>query len=530
MIVLVGLTLVGLALRLPSFSDSLWGDELSTNYVVNGFGVGNVLHVVNSDQEGTPPLFFLLTWLTKGFDGNEGLRVVSLLAGLASISLTYLLGTRTVGQGPATVGAALVALSPFQIFYGTEARAYELVMFFCLLATLMLVIAIQTGRWGWWVAYGLSVAAAAYSHYTSVFVLIAIAGWALIARPEARSAVVLANLGAALLYVPWIGELLDDRHEPAAHAIALLHPQTLSAVENDLVHWSIGHPYIPIATVPGFHAVWLMAAAAVIGLIGLVIRWRAADRAAWWFEPGGLIPVAVLALAAPVGAAIQGEFGTDVFSTRNIISSWPGLALLAGVLVAAGARPWRIASSALLLLAFAIGGVKMLDADHQRPDYDGAVSYIESHGPPGSPVVDTVGLSPGAQTAAEAAFAPKGQAYPDGRQVLTLDFPTLQDRLRVRELGKSIIAPEPKPTPQTIAGQASRAAGPGGTIFLLTGGASLDLLRFFGGPLTEFLDALPPGYQEVASGSFPGLVFSGVRVDVLRQTSSPPAPRLKPGP
>ena len=55
---LVGLTAVALAFRLPSFSDSLWGDEVGTNYVVNGFGVGSVLHIVGTDQEGTPPLFF----------------------------------------------------------------------------------------------------------------------------------------------------------------------------------------------------------------------------------------------------------------------------------------------------------------------------------------------------------------------------------------------------------------------------------------------------------------------------------------
>ena len=62
--------------------------------MVNGFGVGSVIHIdPQGDQEGTPPLFFLLAWLTKGIDGAEGLRIVPLLAGLASIPLTYLLGS-----------------------------------------------------------------------------------------------------------------------------------------------------------------------------------------------------------------------------------------------------------------------------------------------------------------------------------------------------------------------------------------------------------------------------------------------------
>src|SRR3954468_12181143 len=101
---LAGITIIGLALRLPSFGDSLWGDELSTNFVVNGFGAGSIIHIVLGEQEGTPPLFFLLAWLTKWFDGVEGLRVISLLAGVASIPLTYLFGVRTVGQRAALVG------------------------------------------------------------------------------------------------------------------------------------------------------------------------------------------------------------------------------------------------------------------------------------------------------------------------------------------------------------------------------------------------------------------------------------------
>jgi hypothetical protein len=520
-----GLVVNGLALRLPSFSDSVWGDELSTNYVVNGFGVGSVLHIVHSDQEGTPPLFFMLTWLTKGFDGNEGLRVVSLLAGIGTIPVTYLLGARTVGKGPGLVGAALVALSPFQIFYATEARAYELVMFFCVLAALLVVMAIESGGLGWWVAYGLAVAAAAYTHYTSVFILIVIAGWALLAHPDARLRVIFANLGAALLYIPWIPELIDDRSEPAAQAIALLHPQTLSAAENDLVHWSIGHPYIPIASLPGYHAVWLMGAAVALGVVGLFLRWRRRAEPPWWPQRWGPLLVVGLALAAPVGAAIQGVIGTDVFSSRNIISSWPGLALVAGTVVAAGARPWRYAASGLLLAGLAVGGVKMLSADNQRPDYDAAAKYVEETGPPGAPVVDTLGLTPGAQTAAEAAFAPKGEAYPQGREVLTLDFPTLQERLRIRMLGKSITAPEPKPSPMQLARRAVQQAGPSGTIFLITGGASLEQLRSYPGALSEFLDDLPAGYTLVAYRDFPSLAYSGIRVDVLKPG---PAAPLKP--
>ena len=80
----------------------------------------------------------------------------------------------------------------------------------------------------------------------------------------------------------------------------------------------------------------------------------------------------------------------------------------------------------------------------------------------------------------------------------------------------SIVAPQPKPSAVQIAHQAGQAAGPSGTIFVITGRAPLDLLRRDPGPLADFLNALPPRYQEVDSRDFPGLTYSGIRVDVLR--------------
>ena len=100
-LLLAGLIVIAFVLRLPSYTNSLWGDELSTNFVVHGFGVGSPITIIKGDQEGTPPLFFLAVWIFRGIDGAEGLRIVSLVAGLASIPLTYLLGIRTVGAAAA---------------------------------------------------------------------------------------------------------------------------------------------------------------------------------------------------------------------------------------------------------------------------------------------------------------------------------------------------------------------------------------------------------------------------------------------
>jgi hypothetical protein len=520
-LLLVGLTVVALALRLPSLSDSLWGDELSTNFVVHGFGIGNPIWIIRGDQEGTPPLFFLLTWLTKGIGGVEGLRIVSLAAGLGAIPLTYVLGARTVGPAAATVGATLIALSPFQIFYATEARAYALMMFLCLLAAVLLLVALDSGRLRWWAAYGLAVAAAAYTHYTSVFVLIALLGWAFLARPEARRPLLLANVGAAVLFIPWLPGLLDDRDAPAATIIETLHPLTFARAKTDLLQLYIGHPYFDVDQLPGSPALWLIAAGVVLGIAGLVFRLAGVGRGGWWPSSAGVVLVVLLGIAAPLGAVLHNFVASSVFIPRNLIASCPGFALTLGALVTAGRAPLRVGATALLIAGFGIGAVKMLDRDNRRADYAGAASFIEASGDPGSPVVDQPEPTPGLQTDLEAALAPEGKPLPADRRIFELGIPTFTTRVdSARRQGAAIDADYPIPAPELIATQAARVAGRG-TLFLVTGDVSLELARRFPGPVASFLSALPPRFHVVESRAYPGLSTSALRVYLLSGRPGP---------
>ena len=95
----------------------------------------------------------------------------------------------------------------------------------------------------------------------AVFVLLALLGWAFFARPQSRRPLLLANLGAVLLYLPWVPELLDDRHEPAGTVIEQVHPLTFTNARIDLGQWSIGHPVLGVTHMPGRVAILLILAA-----------------------------------------------------------------------------------------------------------------------------------------------------------------------------------------------------------------------------------------------------------------------------
>jgi 4-amino-4-deoxy-L-arabinose transferase-like glycosyltransferase len=520
-ILLGALVALALGLRLPSFSGALWADELATNYVVHGFGTGGLFSILLHGREATPPIFFLLTWLVKGVDGAEGLRIVSMLAGLASIPLTYLVGVRTVGQLPAFVGAALVALSPFQIFYSTEARAYELLMFTCLVATFALLQALSTNRASWWVAYGLSVAVAMYTHYVAIFVLFALFAWAFFAHPDARGRLLLANFGAALLFAPWIPEFVDDSGKQAAKNIEMLHPLTLGHAKTDLARMWFGQPLLGLSELPGKPAMWLIAGGIAVGSVGLALRLAGRGTGGWPRPSTGVVLVVVLALATPVGLVLHNIVAPSIFTPRNLIGSWPGFALALGALAGAGPGLVRTVAICLLIAGVGIGAVRMIDGDNRRPDYDAAAAFIERTGNPRSPVVDLPQFTPGPQMPLEAAMAPNGAAAPPDRSIYELGFPTLPERLELTRRGESLYqagtrAPVP---PETIARQAARAAGDG-TLFVVGPPANLDLLRAFPGSLATFLAALPPRFHEVESRRFPGPSVFAVGVHVL--SGSPP--------
>ena len=164
------ITALGLALRLASYGNSLFGDELSSYYIVTGHSMARVIHILHGHSvDLTPPLYYVLTWSAERLgESVQGLRIVSLLAGTAAIPFTFLLGRATVGERAGIVASALVALSPFLIFYSTEARAYALLMFLLLAVALSLVQATRTRRVRWWVAYSACSCAVLYTHYTSV--------------------------------------------------------------------------------------------------------------------------------------------------------------------------------------------------------------------------------------------------------------------------------------------------------------------------------------------------------------------------
>ncbi len=510
-LILVALTALGAALRLSVAGQSLFADELSTYWILDTNGLGGVVSTVHTDAEITPPLFFVLSWLTTRIDLTpELLRAPALLAGSATIPLVYLVGARTVGRGAALVAAALTTLAPFMIFYSAEGRGYGLAMGLVTLSTLALLLAADSGRARWWIVYAAASCLAMYTHYTVAFLLVAQLLWLLWAHPEARRAALLANAGAAVGYLPWLTGLKADFDSPTTDILSALAPITADSVSSGLAHWSVGYPYQYESTglldLPGPAALVLLGLGLVLAGAGLARRAAAGalPRRISDVDPR-LVLVAVLALATPVGTLLASAIGTNVFGVRNLAASWPGFVLaLAAFLTAGGAR-LRIAAVALTVVSFAIGAVKMLDESFRRPDYEGAAALLDRDAAPRDAVIDAALATPGPLSGLDVNLGEPHRVFRVGAPQEREHPFTVLDRTLPAE---------------TVTRRAAAAAA-GGPIFLVSG-ATTSESRPAATDLARAVEAgLPRGYRLVRSRDFPGILDVGVLVYERAEPSRP---------
>ncbi len=124
------ITLAGGFLRGLLLADKgMWLDETFSVWLANQ-SVPELLHwLVKIDQH--PPLYYLLLhyWLALTGDTPYYARLLSVLFGLGTIPLIYLIGRRLAGDLVGLAAAVILALSPFHIYFAQETRMYTLLAF-----------------------------------------------------------------------------------------------------------------------------------------------------------------------------------------------------------------------------------------------------------------------------------------------------------------------------------------------------------------------------------------------------------------
>ena len=368
-------------LRAAGLGQALYGDEVFTyDIVVGATGPGDVVQQVH-DTSITPPLHYLLAWATVQLgDPTVTVRLPSLILGVATVPLIYLLGLRTVGRAAGLAAAFAFAVAPFALFYGNEARAYETLTFLLTLSTLAMLLALDTRRRRWWVVFAFATAAAFLTHYTALFVLLTQATWALWAARERWREIVIANAGAAVLWLPWLPSYVNQRDNPGIEAIGTLYRLTPSEFFEGIATVLAGHPFRPLADLPGAVALLLIGAGVSVGIVILVRRGltRPARQ---------VILIAALAVATPLGVLVYQALGNDIYAPRNMIASLPFAYLGLGALVTAPRCRWRYAAMGLAVAGLLIGTVLFLGESSRRTPWNEAAEFIDANAAPDDAVV-----------------------------------------------------------------------------------------------------------------------------------------------
>lgn len=176
-ILLILIVLVGFMLRIYKLGyQSLWIDEL-ISILISSLNLNEIFGAVRMDINA--PLFYYLLhfWMDLG-KSELYLRFLSLILGLLSIPLIYLLADKLYGKAVGLLSAFLLSISPFHIWYSQEVRVYTLNLFLSLISIWFFFKILQNGKLSY-LGFIISCSLSMYAHYSAFFILF-ITNWFLI--------------------------------------------------------------------------------------------------------------------------------------------------------------------------------------------------------------------------------------------------------------------------------------------------------------------------------------------------------------
>lgn len=127
---------VTIGLRLLYLRTDLWYDEACSWFTaIQSFPFGIMDNLKNLDVQHTPLYFFLLHFWIKMFgDFEVNMRILSLIFGIATIPMVYLVANKITSKPQALFATALAAVSPVLVLFSVEVRMYPIVVFLVLLS------------------------------------------------------------------------------------------------------------------------------------------------------------------------------------------------------------------------------------------------------------------------------------------------------------------------------------------------------------------------------------------------------------
>ena len=235
---------IGAVLRFWDIAkSSIWHDEGYTMMLAPD-GVLEILWRTGRDVH--PPLYYVALhyWMELFGTTEAAARSLSVVFMLACIPIGYLLVKRLCSESAGRLAAIFVAFGPFLVRYSQEARMYAMVAFILLLSTYFLVRAVESKSSNkWFVFYAVTIAAALYTHYYSIFMILVHWSYVLYvtSRKDKRGLFDyrwwLANFAGAALFLPWLPSALAQVKR--VQASFWIPPSNIETLPNTLMQFMV---------------------------------------------------------------------------------------------------------------------------------------------------------------------------------------------------------------------------------------------------------------------------------------------------
>jgi hypothetical protein len=392
-ILLGAILIVATLLRVVAIdTQSLWTDEALTIVLAN-WSIGDMFL---KPTDPTPFLYYAIHKLLVPPDASlAGMRSISVVAGVLSVGLIYILGRLAFGKWGGLLSAALLAIWSMHVDYSQEARAYSLLFFFTLLASvgfLYYAEALKAGREPSGrgrlalVLFGIGNVLSFYTHVVSVYwiALTSLMLLALILRQKRKRLVEVGILFVvmALCALPGVYRLLvqmkvgDEFHwlQRSLAGFLKLHLEVYlprGFWDNTLVN--------TFGLTSSIKGVVVAGAVAAVGA-GL---WFGRQRIlAWWRERPYVLWLALAYLLVPTIIWIHGLIARPILIGRVMLYTVPGMILLiTGICLALDRR----AAVRVGVAAISLYGVSLLltGTIREREDWRGTYEYLAKTVAPG---------------------------------------------------------------------------------------------------------------------------------------------------
>jgi mannosyltransferase len=187
-------------------AQSLWWDE-AFSATISSMDLKSLLESALADRV-HPPLYYLILHFWLGLGQSEFvIRGLSAFMGVLAVASIFPMATRVGGRALAVISGFALAVSPFHIWFCQEARMYSLAATLVLMSCYSFVVLLDDARLRNWLAYGVLSLLAVYTHYLTLFVVLAQMTYLTATRRRHRALLgkwVLCAMVMALLYTPWL--------------------------------------------------------------------------------------------------------------------------------------------------------------------------------------------------------------------------------------------------------------------------------------------------------------------------------------